>query len=410
MSKINQIAGDFLKKVNPELANCIVISRRIKREANGKKVIILSSDNLAKAVDLQLEKDGINCAYFADLTASDQKINQKEVKALESIMYENSDEIYLCILASNSTHRILGKLIEWGYTDKQYHIFCNENIPGGSKLLDVYDVTLGYTRKDDMLGFTIFDNGIDKPDYNIVTLGGSTTDATFAGVMSWSEFLQHKLLEQGLKVRIWCGGIAAANSTQELLKLIRDVIPMTPDAVLVYSGINDIKMNVSDTPFVLDYQLELAKRSADAGMIVNQKAFRNVGNDSRLVINEVGAGLPNKKPYSSYWVDNVRMMHAICKEFDIPFKAFLQPNAYISKGGEVSFHKELFTDSNAKIYENTTKEMQELSSKYDYIVDLTAILDNQKKWYMDDCHVLEPANAIIADAILPYAKKLITEK
>lgn len=298
-----------------------------------------------------------------------------------------------------------------GYTSDMLHVFCNANIPGGSKLLDVYDVNLGYTRVDDLPGFAIFHQGVDetKDVVTIVTLGGSTTDATFANVMSWSEFLQNMLVERGINAQILCGGIAAANSTQELIKCIRDVVPMQPELVLLYSGINDVKALPTDTPFVLDYQKELAERCADKDMIVNEKAFRNTGNDSKLVLHATGYGLPNHKSTAQYWVDNVRMMHAVCAEFGIPFAAFLQPNAYIGKGGEISFHKELLADAAAAKHRQITEEMIAAIAGYDYITDLTGIFNGMQEVYMDDCHVLEYGNRIIAEKMIASVVKYLSK-
>ncbi len=409
MGKINQIIGDIYKRVNPDAANALIIARHIKRECGDKKVIICSCDEFAAKVDAKLVKMGCAGAeYFVDIEKSSKKVNGKEVKETESLMYESADRIYPVLLSSGHMHRILGKMLELGFTTEQIHVFCNENIPGGSKLLDVYDVNLGFTREDDLPGFTVFDSNVDRDRAvkTIVTLGGSTTDATFANVMSWSEFLQHMLTERGINAVVYCGGIAAANSTQELIKCIRDVVPMKPDVVLVYSGINDIKMNESKTPFVLDYQWELAQKCIENNLIVNNKAYRNVGSDSKLMLKKATAGLCNDKPYSRYWIDNMRMMHAVCEEFDIPFHAFLQPNAYVGTGGEISFHKELLADSAAAKYRDITVEMIEGIKNIDYITDLTSIMNGQQKWYMDDCHVLEPGNRIIAEAILPKAVEM----
>lgn len=413
MSKINQIIGDVYKKINPDAANALIIARHIKREHGNKKIIICSCDEFAAKTDAQLVKLGCAGAeYFIDIEKHNDKLNGKDIKEPESLMYENTDNIYPVLMASPHMHRILGKLLELGFGTEQIHVFCNENIPGGSKLLDVYDVNLGFTREDDIPGFTIFDNGIDrtKPFKTIVTLGGSTTDATFANVMSWSEFLQHMLTERGINAVVYCGGIAAANSTQELIKCIRDVIPMQPDGVLVYSGINDIKMNESDTPFVLDYQWELAGKCIEKGLIVNNKAYRNVGSDSKLMLTKATCGLANKKPRSQYWTDNIRMMHAVCMEFGIKFHAFLQPNAYVGSGGEISFHKELLEACEAVKYKKITEEMIDNIKEIDYITDLTAIMNGRMKWYMDDCHVLEPGNRIIAEAILPAALEMCGQK
>lgn len=408
MSKINQIVGDIYKRLAPDAANRLIVARHIMRETGDKKLIICSAGNEAKLLDEQLVKmGGKGCEYFVELMDGDN-LNHKPVKSVESVMYEDSEGIYLAVIASQTTHRILSKLIEMGYTTDYLHIFCNENIPGGSKLLDVYDANLGFVRADDMLGFTVFDNKVkkDEPVKTIVTLGGSTTDATFANVMSWSEFLQNMLVEQGLNVKVLCGGIAAFNSTQELIKCIRDVVPMSPDLVLLYSGLNDVKTEKTDTPFILDYQKDLVNECIEKNMVVNNKAYRNTGNDHKLILKQAGFGLPNQKSTAQYWIDNVRMMHAICAEFGIPFQAFLQPNAYVGKGGEVSFHKELLKDEKASLYKSITEEMIEGIKELDYIQDLTGIFNGKMEVYMDDCHVLEYGNKIIAEKVMSAVKKL----
>ena len=51
--------------------------------------------------------------------------------------------------------------------------------------------------------------------------------------------------------------------------------------------------------------------------------------------------------------------------------------------------------------------MKELIKDIDYITDITDAMDGNMKWYMDDCHLLEPGNRIIADRILPVTIELV---
>ena len=54
-----------------------------------------------------------------------------------------------------------------------------------------------------------------------------------------------------MNISILCGGMIKVNSSQELLKLIRDVIPQKPDIVINVSGVCNIKVN---------YQKQLADK------------------------------------------------------------------------------------------------------------------------------------------------------
>ena len=56
MGYINRIAGNCLKKINPEYADREIIARRIKREYAGKKIIICGSGIEAEKLDKKLQK------------------------------------------------------------------------------------------------------------------------------------------------------------------------------------------------------------------------------------------------------------------------------------------------------------------------------------------------------------------
>ena len=54
-----------------------------------------------------------------------------------------------------------------------------------------------------------------------------------------------------------------------------------------------------------------------------------------------------------------------------------------------------------------TERNTEIIKDIDYITDITDAMDGNMKWYMDDCHLLEPGNRIIADRILPVTIELV---
>lgn len=78
-------------------------------------------------------------------------------------------------------------------------------------------------------------------DFKIAVLGGSTTDGKFTFFKSWPELMYEELGNQNFKnVTVYNGGVSGYASGQELLKLIRDMIPLKPDMVIVYDGFNDL--------------------------------------------------------------------------------------------------------------------------------------------------------------------------
>jgi len=119
---------------------------------------------------------------------------------------------------------------------------------GNTAKMSYLDPHLGYAHDhatDDGLGdvggvpgFAVYGDP-DAPDaLRIVALGGSTTDPLDPG--NWPRALQRLLANQGVPAVVFNGGVSGYSSNQELLKLIRDALPLEPDLVLSLSGINRI--------------------------------------------------------------------------------------------------------------------------------------------------------------------------
>lgn len=108
-----------------------------------------------------------------------------------------------------------------------------------------FDPLLGYGIDDDLdrldeakiPGFVVY--GADRPrTMRIVTLGGSTTDPR--AIHLWPKYLEEEAKLAGYSIQVFNGGVAGYASSSELLKLIRDVLPLEPDIVICLNGENDV--------------------------------------------------------------------------------------------------------------------------------------------------------------------------
>jgi lysophospholipase L1-like esterase len=81
-----------------------------------------------------------------------------------------------------------------------------------------------------------------KPDLNIVFLGGSTTECMYVAPDNRFPHLTALKLEQalGLKINGINAGLSGNNSMHSLLLLLGKVVPLRPDYVVLMHGINDI--------------------------------------------------------------------------------------------------------------------------------------------------------------------------
>lgn len=261
----------------------------------------------------------------------------------------------------------------------------------GNQMLDI-NLGHSFLGSQGMCGFEILGNNHDD-DYKIAVLGGSTTDGTLFPFKSWPEFLLKKM--ENSKVTIFNGGVVGYTSTQEFMKLLRDILYLTPDMVIVYDGFNDIAFKEGRNPF-------------DFSDI--HRAMEFVHENKSKIWLDIFA--ENAAPYTgicpsedkfSIWLNNIKRMKGICESEGIKFIAFHQPILY-SKPNLTKNEKGLLWSTwrinDCYKWANIFREkVKAVISACDYIYDLSNIFDNETDVYMEDCHVYEKGNNIIADAV-----------
>lgn len=301
----------------------------------------------------------------------------------------------------------------------------------------VTDPTLGYSAvklksnedESEYSGFVRYEYLDGSDDIcTILTLGGSTTQSFFVRESPWSEFLSDLLAEKKIPHRIFCGGIGGYSNTQEFLKLIRDGIMLKPDIVLSYSGVNNTNwLTDPEYPFIHRYQKEIFSRLKLERSIA-------IGVDDISLSGSVNYGIKNQK-YGSFdfWLLYERLMNSICRELSIRFKAYLQPILF-SKPVFDEYDRELLLGL-FQIIANTSEDMEEYAKdrcqkyssdaekailfrkemkKYEkiyseWLVDFSHIMDNVDRAYMDEAHVYERGNQVIAEYIFESIQNEVYE-
>jgi hypothetical protein len=121
------------------------------------------------------------------------------------------------------------------------------NAHGHSLVADQVDPFLGWAYDTSRLqdvesrpGFVVYGADGDPGQPVLVTLGGSTTDHQYNPEHNWPRQLAGVLQRQGRPTAVYNGGVFGYRSDQELLKLLRDVLPLAPDVVVAFDGINDL--------------------------------------------------------------------------------------------------------------------------------------------------------------------------
>ncbi len=269
------------------------------------------------------------------------------------------------------------------------------------------DYLLGYNRyynenSNQYPGFKIFGN-IDKAKIKIITLGGSTTDPTLCGLTSWSENLYYDLCARRKDVVILCGGFNSYTSSEELMKLLRDVLVINPDVVISYSGWNDFCGKAPTERFSNRYKRPMLSEAIE-------KIFRFIGDTYDH--NEPIYGIRNNQDISHVFVENERKMHMLCEMYGIKHIALLQACVFstdkeVPRSIDAEAQRMYMSGLNewyymiingiAGYYANVKKEIQGL----DYFYDLSNIFENidSTEVFYDQIHVNEWGNTIIATQI-----------
>lgn len=374
---------------------------------SGRKVIVWGLDAFSKEIVRTIKYLGIKIEY---IIGEGDKFEGIEIRPLNEVTNIDKNK-YFVLVAVLCGHKEKYNFLVSQNLENQKD-FAIMGIGGYTELLNSIDSLLTLNRiGDELPGFKIFSDN-RKEAYKIVVLGNSTSDATTGNIRSWSEFLYERLIFNNYPVKIYCGAITGYSSTQEYLKLNRDVIGLKPDLVISFSGYNDIKGNSTEDnfPFLHKYQkkfynfLQENPRLAPDSMYV-----RNVSN--------VTHGIPCMKEDYEIWIDNMRAMNAICKEFGIRFRAFLQPMVEYHGPVKNWIQQEIINEYYRLTDSYNLIKATELFCigakkgiiKYPYIIDMTELFRDETDVFYDTCHCNEKGNFIIADAVYDNIKSIIDE-
>lgn len=337
--------------------------------------------------------------YIDDESYEKEKEENGEIKilAIEDIIYE---EDYFILINREYYRDMAGRLTDLGL--QMFDDMAIDN-PFGTWYLgtgnQVLDINLGHSflGKQGMYGFEMSGEN-NAHDMKIMILGGSTTDGALFPFRSWPQFLLDRA--GGKNVTIFNGGVVGYTSTQELIKLLRDILFMEPDMVIVYDGFNDMTAPSVPGPFAFK-ELQKAMDYVDQH---KDKLWLDLFAEGAMPY----TGVEPKADKYEIWLNNIKKMRAICEVQGIQFFAFLQPVLY-SKASRTKEEEGLLwsTWRINNCYEWANEFRSRIKSNEEscgYIHDLSHIFDKEDGIYMDDCHVYERGNEMIAASIYEVIK------
>lgn len=371
------------KRCNASLMLTMILSRTKKKKA---VFLIHSCDydfwaNLREVLQDEIEE--------ATLISIDQ-----EIEKIYDLMYCDMDKLIIFISVFE-TKEISEMLLELGFKQTQHFVFLHNSFSGNTTdRYEGFDWLLGNTYKlsKDYPGYYI--NG-DLADNHkkIVVLGNSATDPLFYPQKAWPEMLWEKCMEKQIPVTICNGAITDYNSSNELIKMLRDIIAMKPDIVISYSGFIDFREYVPEYPYL---NLNLMRTSREWEK-----------NQDREVI----YGIKDQRSAYERWINNEKMMHQICQVHQISFYGVLQPwigSEYENPCVKLKTWSEHYWKIAFPQFENLVENAKEFKEKIRYdieenswLFDFTDIFSEieDAEIYFDSIHVNEYGNEVVSEKI-----------
>lgn len=378
-----------------------------------KNVILYGERNtIKKIINIFNQIDVV----FSNVVARD---SISEDGTIYDIYYQDKNRSDIILMADSPNISQYEALRGMAYLDEQILYIAADSLYYSYRKNLLYvglDPTLGYGKFSEKKTSLLFNKHIwtseeltsdRKSSVRIAILGGSTTDENGVRNRSWPEYLCECLQEKNISYELYNGGIEAFNASQELLKLIRDVMVLKPDIVISYSSVNNIfRIGPCDdnVPFINKEQRSLFNTLKSHLDIFGQRA------------DDIEWGMEYNGARNDFWISQIRMQKAICQEFGIKYISVLQPNLF-TKNNFKERDQELLAWHNLYIEENEiikcndiygdmwfdNREFQkDISGKIkgiDYIYDMRSIFNDIDDVYIDRAHVYSFANQIIAKHI-----------
>lgn len=366
----------------------------VMRYAQNKKIIVYGAGRYADDVIKKLTCLGIKVAYCVEDDFTHIKVRCQVLDIYSLLLKEDDFYVFIAKEDIQRCARVLAGLGLEYLKDYNSVVLAAGNLKPENTF--ALDPTFGYAmpfEETQGKGIKVYGD-VNSAKYMIAILGGSTSDPCAYFWKSWGELLYEEGCAREKNIAIIVGAVCGYSSSEELFKLIRDLLPLKPDVIISYSGVNDRGTN---TPYINGYQRELYQNL----VLKRQEGIYMLGTPKNICY-----GVPEKTKPSEKWIRNQRIMHAVSKEFGIKFIGFYQPTVISKKRGqkdeEIYFYIDEKEIAEKKAYISEVKQILKNGEEKEYIVDASDWFDDMDGVFYDYCHVYEEGNQRIADRIYEY--------
>ncbi len=373
----------------------------------GHSCVIWGAGNTGLRYKRILEYCGIDLKYMVDSDVNKHGIILSRNVQIYSPSYieekQDKETIFLLAIQANEGKDIVTKYLKKKNILEE-HIYSESLFQDSVGFLG-FDIFLGTSQLNTQEVFRVYQNITDSRPIIIAILGSSTTTDKNHGYLCWPKQLFNMMQKEGLSCIVYNGGTEAYISSQSFLKLVRDVLLLSPDIIIEYSGINDACEEFLD----VEHPLVCRQLSCRIEKMLNfYNQYRKPYVEKVLY---KGIATPPDFGRADIWYTNQRMMYAISQEFNISFISVLEPTIYSGNYKLSLSEKEMIEDDmligmkykeRAQCFYSICKKY---ASKVEYIHDMTGLFDGLSGIMIDDRHCNDKGTFLIAKSIYKILKE-----
>lgn len=384
-----EIEFNFIEKGQVRKCNAaLMITMILSRVPNRKPVFLVKLEDYDFWLNLvSVLKDEIKDPVIITIDAEIEKIYELIDMDLEKLI------IFVSVFEKKEVEEITEILTSFGLAQTQHFLYIYNSFSGHiTEKYYGFDWFLGNTcrQEQEFPGFYVHGDK-NQALKKIVLLGNSASDPLFYPQKSWPEMLWEECNKSGVGIMIYNGAITDYNSTNEVIKLFRDVLLLEPDIVISYSGIIDFRQYVPDYPYLnLNLMRTSSKWEKD-----NKK--------------EVIYGIRDNRSAYERWLSNEKIMYKICNMYKISFYGVLQPwlgSECTDAGKKLQVWSEHYWQVSFPQFDKYVYNSREFKEKIqidtkdnEWLYDFTNIFADieDSDIYFDSIHVNEYGNQIVAN-------------
>lgn len=335
-----------------------------------------------------LETLGISGCH--GVTSSEVSIEPDKANIIyqEELLYKKLDQCLVWVLdeGESDARNFIKKY------DKMRDIFVHtKSSPRMFAREYILDVNLGYS---DNRGIIRKHTGIKGKTTRIGIVGTSTSDYKLFFEKTWPEYLVELCNKNCVDVEFFFGAVSGYVTYQECMRLIRDLLNYNLDIVIEYSGLeNEIMLSEEEYKNINSYQRSLFDYACNN--------LDKISFGGRVVERDVYLGEQCSDGVRT-WINNKRVMKAVCGEFGINFMSFLAPYAkreIVEHGGnKYQELKKEFDKSQTVIRDNYLE-------KNSWLIDFSEIMKEHEEAFIDMFHLNSNGNEIVAQNIFDLLKR-----